>query len=271
MAEHLHRENEEKSGAASTIPSTMAVLAGGLGTRLRRVVVDRPKVLAPVAGRPFLDYVLAYLTWQGLREVILCVGHLAEQVQRFAGDGRRWGLQVRYSIEQAPLGTGGALHQVSQALSRPFFAMNGDTLFLADLQALWKTHLARQAAATLALLPVQDWQSRGSVTLAEDGTITAFDEKPDQGWLADPAPVLVNGGIYVINPGALAFIQPGRAISIEREVFPILADQGRLAGLVQAAYFADIGTPESLAAFEQDLIAGAISFDKDSIKSKLQD
>ncbi len=204
-------------------PSTAIVLAGGLGTRLRAAVSDQPKVLAPAAGRPFLDYVLAYLSAQGVSQVVLSLGYLAQQVKEFAGDGRRWGMEIRYSLEKTPLGTGGALRLAARGLASPFFALNGDTLFTADMEALWKTHAAVHATATIALLPVKEGKARGCVTLAENRQILSFDEKPTR-----TGPTLVNGGVYVLDAAALDSIPDGRPASIEREVFPRLAAEGRV-------------------------------------------
>jgi NDP-sugar pyrophosphorylase family protein len=236
-------------------PTLALVLAGGLGTRLRAVLSDRPKSLALVAGKPFLHYVLDYLRRQGLRRVILCVGYLASQVRDFTRDGQDWDLEVTYSLEQTTLGTGGALRQASADLSEPFFALNGDTLFKVNLCALWEQHVRVGGLATVALLRVLEGSARGCVRLAEDGHILAFAEKPiqTQGRLL---PALVNGGVYVLESQALSDIQPGQAASIEREVFPRLVARGLLAGHEQQAYFADIGTPESLAAFERDVLEG---------------
>ncbi len=248
--------------AQRPMPDVALVLAGGLGTRLRPVVADRPKSLAPAAGKPFLHYILDYLRQQGLRRLVLCAGYLAEQVRAYAGDGRAWRLDISHSLEQSALGTGGALRQASLDLRGPFFALNGDTLFRADLAALWDQHQRVGGLATIALLRIADSSTdaksvRGCVRLADDGHILAFDEKPGlespRRNESTPPGVLVNGGVYVLEPQALAEIAPGQAASIERDVFPRLAARGQLAGLEQAAYFADIGTPASLAAFERDV------------------
>jgi len=233
-------------------PTQAVVLAGGLGMRLRAVVSDRPKVLACVGGEPFLGYVLAYLADQEVADVLLCTGYRAGQIQAFVEDGRRWGLTVRYSEERTPLGTGGALREARERVSGAFFALNGDTLLTADLDALWVAHVWAQATATLALVRVPDGRARGCVALAEDGTVTNFHEKPPHSRGA-----LVSGGVYVLEPRALDVIERGRAASIERDVFPVLAARGRLAGSVQHGYFADIGTPEALSAFECDMATGA--------------
>jgi NDP-sugar pyrophosphorylase family protein len=181
------------------------------------------------------------------------VGYLAGQVQDFAGDGSAWGLQISYSFEDSPLGTGGAIRKASAQMDTPFFALNGDTLFLINLSALWLAHCSSRALGTVALLPVSDGSSRGCVTLDENNQITSFNEKP-----ASTGVALVNGGVYVLEPGALASVPANHPASIEREVFPHLAAHGLLAGYVQPAYFTDIGTPESLLVFEQDLLAGVV-------------
>jgi NDP-sugar pyrophosphorylase family protein len=231
------------------------ILAGGLGSRLRQVVHDRPKVLANVCGRPFLDYVLTWLAGQGVQKVILSVGYLAEQVIEFGGDGYRWELEIEYSREQTPLGTAGALRLASQALDQSFLAMNGDTLYLADLHRLVEEHQRMQRLGTIGLLHLPEGQARGCVETGEDGLIHQFREKPPQN-----APALVNGGIYLLEPQALAGIEPGQPASLEMEIFPALAAKGQLAGLVQEAYFVDIGIPESLQAFEQDVKHRMVSF-----------
>ena len=240
------------------MPISAAILAGGLGTRLRPVLSDRPKVLAPTAGRPFLDYVLHYLSSQGIQKVVLCVGYLASQVAAFAADGSRWNLQIHFSQEDIPLGTAGALKLALGSLQGPFFALNGDTLFTANLQELWQAHLAANAWGTLALRQVLDASGRGCVTLNSAGMIVSFDEKPE-GSLVSPQPLLINSGVYLLTPQTVADLPDDRATSLEREVFPRLAALGRLAGCIQSGYFVDIGTPDSLAAFEQDVRSGVIS------------
>jgi D-glycero-alpha-D-manno-heptose 1-phosphate guanylyltransferase len=239
-----------------SMPTLALVLVGGLGTRLRAVLADRPKSLALAAGKPFLHYVLDHLKRQGVRRVILCVGYLADQVRDFARDGQDWGLEVAYSLEQTALGTGGALRQASVSLDEAFFALNGDTLFRVDLCALWELHVRVGGLATISLLRTVDGSARGCVRLAEDGHILAFNEKPAKSH-GSPLPALVNGGVYVLEPQALAIIRPGQSASIERDVFPHLAAYRQLAGLEQNAYFADIGTPESLSTFERDVRDGS--------------
>jgi D-glycero-alpha-D-manno-heptose 1-phosphate guanylyltransferase len=236
-----------------SMPATAYILAGGLGTRLRPLVADRPKALVSVNGQPFLDYLLNFLVDQGITQVVLCAGYLSNMIYDYAQNTLHPQLQLRVSEEQAPLGTGGALRQASLAESSPFFALNGDTLFLIDLRSLWRFHKAHLSDASLALLDASEVGQRGYVNLAEDGYIQSFQEKTSR-----PQPALVNGGIYILTPRALSSISSGQPVSLERQVFPELAKKGLLTGQVQKGYFVDIGTPESLKQFERDVQSGVL-------------
>ena len=252
-----------KNQVTPSMPDTVIVLAGGLGTRLRSVLPDQPKVLAPVAGKPFLDYVIEFLADQGIYHIIFSIGYLAEQVITFVGDGSRWKINVGYSQERTPLGTAGAIRLASHGLKQPFFALNGDTLFTISLQSLWQAQMEQNALATIGLRRLSQAQSeawqRGCVKLSSRGLIESFTEKPS-GRLNDVenSPILTNGGVYVFEPAAFEGMDVGQAASLEMDLFPALATQGCLAGQVQDGYFVDIGTPESLAAFEADL-EGSVS------------
>ncbi len=229
--------------------TTAIILAGGLGTRLRSILGDRPKVLAPVAGKPFLGYLFQYLASQGVQEVILSVGYLAHQVKAFAPSAATWNLQVKIVQETAPLGTAGAARLASSGLLKPFLLVNGDTLFLVDICALEKAHRQSGALATMCLRHMTDVSVRGQVDIDSDGMIRNFQEKPQTQGVG----ALANGGIYLFEPGALDIVPEGKPASLETDLFPKLALTGKLAGFVQDAYFCDIGTPESLAEFENDL------------------
>jgi NDP-sugar pyrophosphorylase family protein len=244
-------------------PDTAVILAGGLGTRLREAVADRPKVLAPVAGRPFLDYLIGNLKTQGVRLVILSVGYLADQVQSYAGCGERWGIDIQYSYEQAPLGTGGAMRLASQSLDRPFIGLNGDSFSRITLIDLWHQHQAARVSATIALREVastaEDNSLRGCVRVDARSKILAFEEKPESlcGSSAQ-GKVLINTGVYLLNPDVLDDLEPDKPASLERDVFPMLAARGDLAAYIHSGYFMDIGTPSSLATFESDVTSGRI-------------
>jgi D-glycero-alpha-D-manno-heptose 1-phosphate guanylyltransferase len=232
---------------------TAIILAGGLGTRLRTVVKDRPKVMVITAGQPFLHYVLTYLANQWIDRVILSVGYLAEQIIDYVGDGKEWHINVEFSQEKEPLGTGGALSLASQNLAEPFFALNGDTLFLVDLTRFAEFHRTMKACASLALMHSLNVVPHGCVKLDEDQHIVEFTEKPKSSGAA-----FISGGVYILQPEVFNNFPSGKPFSVERQVFPHLAKQGLLAGFVQQAYFSDIGTPESLAEFERDIREGKL-------------
>jgi histidinol-phosphate phosphatase family protein len=216
---------------------TVAVLAGGLGTRLRTVIADRPKVLAEIHGRPFLAYLLDQLSLAGCRRVVLCTGYLGDQiVHRFGNRHRR--LQICYSQEQEPLGTGGALRLALESLdSDPVFILNGDSYCDIDFKAFLTLHCQRQATGSMALARVKRSDRYGLVKLDEADRIIEFSEKKDrgEGW--------INAGIYCLSHEVLRSIPDGGSISLERDIFPQWVGHS-LYGYRSSAPFLDIGTPE---------------------------
>lgn len=218
------------------------VLAGGEGTRLRPLTLTRPKPALPLVGRPFICFMLDWLARHGVTEAIVASGFLAADVQRALDGWVRDELEVRYLEETEPLGTAGPLRLAADAgmLDDRFLVLNGDVLTDLDLTAHLAAHAERGALASLALYPVSDPTSYGLVRRGEDGAVRGFLEKPD------PAEVdtdEVNAGAYVLERSVLDLIPVGRAVSIEREVFPRLVGQG-LYGLRLEGYWMDIGTPE---------------------------
>ena len=234
----------------NTIGNTrVAVLAGGLGTRLRSVLADCPKILAPVNGKPFLAYLLEHLAGQGLRDVVLCVGYRSEQVEAVFGRSYA-GLRVAYSCEQAPLGTAGAVRLALPMLtSDPVLVMNGDSFCRPDLPSFFRWHEARKAAATLLLTRVPDTRRYGRVQVDDDGLIRAFEEKGEH-----DGPGWINAGVYLLSRQLLAEIPEQTAVSLERETFPGWLGRG-LYGCPSETPFLDIGTPASYAAAEEFLSA----------------
>jgi NDP-sugar pyrophosphorylase family protein len=217
---------------------TAVVLAGGMGTRLKSVVADRPKVLADVAGRPFLTYLLDQLRGAGIRRVVLSTGHLAEQFASTIGDGYR-GLTVIYAEEQTPLGTGGAVKFAGGfASTEHLLVMNGDSYFDVDLGAYLGWHLREGNDASLLLVRVPDASRYGAVQLGDDERVTAFLEKqPDLG------AGLINAGVYVLRRDMLGHIPEGKC-SIERDVFPRWIERFQVKGFAADGEFLDIGVPE---------------------------
>jgi NDP-sugar pyrophosphorylase family protein len=216
-----------------------AVLAGGLGTRLRPVVADRPKSLAPVRGRPYLSYVLDQLAAAGVGRTVLLTGHGAAAVRSALGDSHR-GMRLDYSQEPAPLGTGGAVRHALPLLDAGrVLLLNGDSYCDADLGAL----LADDHPAEMLLARAQDAGRYGAVTLDDAGRVVRFAEKePGAG------PGWINAGVYSISRHQLDSLPAVSSFSLERDVFPVWARRGELYGHRCDGRFIDIGTPESFAA-----------------------
>ncbi len=227
---------------------TAAILAGGTGTRLRSVVADRPKVLAALGGRAFITYLLDRLATQGIGKVVLCTGYLGEQVQELLGDDYR-GMQLCYSREAQPMGTGGAIVQALPLLaSETVLILNGDSYCETDLPASLEWHQSRQARVTLVLARVEDSARFGRVETAADGRIKRFCEK-------DPTAVgggWINSGVYWFEREVLAGLPAGRSLSLEKEVLGSWTGDG-LYGYQDAGRFLDIGVPEDHARAEQFL------------------
>ena len=231
----------------------VAILAGGLGTRIRGVLGDTPKVLAPIhcngGARPFLDILLNWLSREGVRRVVLCLGHLADRViDHLRAVPRSDLLAISSIVEPRPLGTAGALRFAAAHLtSDPVMVVNGDTLVDADLGSLLAHHHASGAAATMLCVRVADAGRYGRVAIDDRGRIIRFIEK-DPGAGAG----VINAGIYLLGRATMAQIAAGRGGSIERD-FLETAPSGTIATVVTVGRFIDIGTPESLDAAQQVL------------------
>ena len=220
------------------------VLVGGSGTRLRPLTLHTPKPMLPLVDRPLLAYLFDQLAAGGVTRAILACGYLPDALVAHFGDGGATasGLALEYVIEPEPLGTAGAARlAASGRVSDTFLLLNGDILSEHELARLVTLHRARDAVATLALVEVDDPSRYGVVERAQDGTVLRFVEKPQPG---ESTSNLVNAGAYVLEPSVLDAIPAGRAVSIEREIFPALVGHG-LAALPLEGYWSDVGTPES--------------------------
>jgi mannose-1-phosphate guanylyltransferase len=228
------------------------VLAGGEGTRLRPLTYTTPKPILPLAGRPFLSFMLDWVHSHGVDEVILSCAFMSDAVKLVLGDIYD-GMRLRYVVEEEQLGTAGPVRLAYDegVLEERLFVLNGDVLTDIDLTAELEEHRRTGARATLALHPVEDTSSYGVVPTAEDGQVKEFIEKGGGG-----APTnRINAGAYVIEREAVESIPAGRAVSFEREVFPSLVGHG-LYGYDAAGYWIDIGTPERYLEATWDLLAG---------------
>ena len=222
------------------LPITAVILAGGLGTRLRSEISDRPKALATVAGQPFLEHIFEQLSSFGISQVVLCIGYMAEQIESLYGTQYK-NLSLSYSRETVLLGTGGAVRFALPLVSTPLaLILNGDSFCEFDLQALEHFHHERNAQVSMVLTHADDCSRFGSVVTQEDGKVTSFIEKSGAG-----GPGCINAGAYLVNRQLLAQIPPGRILSLEKDIFPSWINQGFFGFRSDTSLFIDIGTPQS--------------------------
>ncbi len=229
------------------------VLVGGMGTRLRPLTLSAPKPMLPTAGLPFLTHLLSRIADAGIEHVVLGTSYKAAVFESEFGDGSKLGLQIDYVVEDEPLGTGGGIANVSDKLRHDTaLVFNGDVLSGADLRALLGCHESNGADVTLHLVRVGDPRAFGCVPTDSEGTVTAFLEKTQ-----DPPTDQINAGSYVFKREVIDRIPKGRAVSVEREVFPgLLSDGLRVCGYVDSSYWRDMGTPEDFVRGSADLVRG---------------
>lgn len=230
---------------------TAVILVGGEGTRLRPLTTRTPKPMLPLVDRPLLAYTFEHLAKHGVGRAVLSCGFLPTQIEAYFG-GSYDGMEVEYRVEASPLGTAGGIRYGAECrIDGTFLGMNGDSLRMADIGALLDFHREQGALATLLLTPVEDPTRFGLVRLAPDGRVAAFLEKPKPEAIDTN---LINAGLYVLEPEVLDLVEPGRRLSIERDVFPQIVEQGRLYGLELPGYWLDVGTPESYLQAHRDVL-----------------
>jgi mannose-1-phosphate guanylyltransferase len=218
------------------------ILAGGKGTRLRPLSCTRPKLLFPILNKPLLDWTLESLAKTGVTEVTLAVKHMAETFMQRYGDSK-YGIKISYSKEERPMRTGGAIKYAEKIIGyeEPFLVINGDIFTKINYKTLLKKHKEKSTVATIALHRVEDPSRYGTVKLTEENQVTQFVEKAAPG----KAPSnLINAGIYLMEPKIFEYIPGGRPVSIEHEVFPKLAKEGKLFGHESKEVWMDVGKPK---------------------------
>lgn len=225
----------------------LIILCGGLGTRLRSVVADRPKSLAEVAGKPFLEHIMEYYRRQGVTHFVLATGYLSEQIEACFPLGRFKDASVSFSVEPEPMGTGGALKGAEALLADDFFVVNGDTWMECSLNALRTHGITHNFTSVLALRQVPDASRYGAVRTDSGDVIRQFVEKS-----ASTDAGLINAGVYWLRKSILDLIPEGK-VSLESQVFTALLD-GRLGAQTFDGRFIDIGIPADFAR-AQNLLA----------------
>ncbi len=231
------------------------ILAGGEGTRLRPLTCNTPKPMAPILNRPFLEHMISHLKGHGVDHAALTISYLPEVIRSHFGDGRDYGLGLSYALEEEPLGTAGAVKNVESELDGTFYVLNGDIFTDLDLKDMARFHRESGALVTISLTQVENPSAFGVVETDPQGRVLRFLEKPAPG---ETASNLINAGIYLIEPEALAHAPSGEFHSFERGLFPKLLDMGApVYGYRSQPYWIDLGTPANYMKAHRDLLPAA--------------
>ncbi len=231
-------------------------MAGGEGSRLRPLTINRPKPMVSIVNQPCLGHIFDLLKRHGITDAFVTLQYLASQIQDSYGDGGSVGMQLRYSVEESPLGTGGSVRQIGAALDDTFLVISGDALTDIDLSAVIAFHRERKAAVTLTLYRVPNPLEYGVVITNDEGRITKFLEKPSWGEVFSDT---INTGIYVIEPRVLERYAVGEAFDFSKDLFPrLLADGEPLYGYVASGYWTDVGSISEYARANADVLLGRV-------------
>lgn len=232
------------------------VMAGGAGSRLRPLTVNRPKPLVPIVNQPVIGHILDLLKRHGITEVVITLQFMAEAIQDYFGDGTQLGMQIEYSIEEVPLGTAGSVKQAQELLDDTFIVISGDALTDIDLSAVIDFHQQRGSKATLTLYRVPNPLEYGVVITNEDGRIQRFLEKPSWGEVISDN---VNTGIYVLEPDILDYFEPDTKFDFSQDLFPMLLEkQDPMYGYVAEGYWCDVGNLAEYMRANGDMLAGKV-------------
>ena len=229
------------------------LLVGGRGTRLAPLTNNTPKPMLQVAGVPFTEHQINKARSAGITEIVLATSFKAELFEPYFGDGKNFGISIKYAVEEVALGTGGAISNAAAMLegSGPVAIFNGDVLSKHDLDAQFKSHESNGADVTLYLTQVEDARAYGAVELDDSGRVLAFNEK-----MENPPTNIINAGCYIFNREVIAAFPFGKVISVERETFPQLLSKGaKVFGFIDKSYWLDIGTPAALLKASRDLVS----------------
>lgn len=231
------------------------LLAGGLGTRLRSVVSDRPKPMALIEDKPFMEYVIKELSENGIQDIIFAVGYKGSMVEEYFGDGKDFGICVSYAYEETLLGTAGAIKNAGRFVTEEqVFVLNADTFYRLDYSRLKKIAEEKSLDMALVLRQVPDISRYGKAVLT-DHMLTGFNEKSE---IKEPG--TINGGVYLMKTKLLEEIPEGQ-VSLENQMIPKwLKEEKRLGGFVNEGYFIDIGVPEDYFKFIQDVKSGVLTW-----------
>ncbi len=231
------------------------ILVGGEATRLRPLAYNTPKAMVSVLNKPFLEHVIRHLSEHQITEIVLALSQHQQSIKDYFGDGGQFGVKLHYSIENTPLGTGGAVKNAEKYLDETFLMLNGDIFTDLDITDMMHFHQSRKAKVTIARLPVDDPTSYGLIETDVHGKITRFLEKPKPDEVTTN---FINAGTYIFEPDILACIPPQVKFSIEHDFFATLPEKQEISawGYDYSTYWMDTGTPEKYLQLHRDLLCG---------------
>jgi len=233
------------------------LLVGGMGTRLMPLTSKTPKPMLQVAGVPFTEHQIRKAAQAGISEIVLATSYKADLFEPYFGDGKKFGIKIKYAVEESALGTGGGIRNAAALLEDcdQVVIFNGDVLSGHDLSAQIQFHINNKADVTLYLTKVEDARAYGCVELLADNQVKSFLEK-----MENPVSNMINAGCYIFNRKVIDQIPANQVISVERDTFPSLLNSGvKVYGYLDNSYWLDIGNPQALVKASADLITGVIT------------
>lgn len=243
-------------------------LAGGFGTRLKPITNDLPKPMVPIMGKPLLERNIENLKRFGIDEIVLSTCYKPDKIKKYFGDGSRLGVKISYICENEPLGTAGAIKNAERFFNDTFLVFNADILSDFDISEMISLHKKKGALATIAVTHVDNPSAYGVIEHDKDGFITAFREKPKP---YETDSNLINAGVYIFEPGLLAEIPAEKAVSIEKETYPMLLRKGyKMAIYDRCSYWLDLGTPFKYLKAHKDILKGFIKIKEHDFNNNAQ-
>ena len=231
------------------------ILAGGAGTRLLPLTLDTPKPMIDVNGKPFLLYIIEELKEHGIKDILLCVGYLAEKFEGFFGDGKRFGVSIKYSVEKDYLGTAGALRLAEDMLAEDFFVLNGDTYLKSDYNDIHSAFIKTRKMGMMVVYDNHEKIAEANIAIDDQGSVVSYGKKEQlkKGDQLIAMPVeqdrqykYIDAGVYVFKKDLLDLIDKGKFISLEGDIYPKLIKMKELKAYITSQRYYDLGTPERL-------------------------
>lgn len=233
----------------------VVIMAGGKGTRIATVASDIPKPMIPVFGKPILQHEIECLKEQGLTEITLIVGHLGHVITQYFGDGRKYGVNIDYIVEDTPLGTAGALVYLKDRIKDDFLLLNGDIIFDVDFNRFLQYHKEHKGIATILTHPNNHPYDSGIIMADKAGVVTKWLHKEDERTYYKNR---VNAGIHILSPEVFRYFDEVKKVDLDREILKALIPEGKLIAYDSPEYIKDMGTPERYQMVIRDIESGLV-------------